>query len=325
MIHKLLRLLEESPEDYVSGEQLSQKLGCSRTAVWKHIQTLRRQGYTFDAVPRLGYRLVSKPSRFDVAKFERLLQTRAFGRNLTYVEQTTSTQSIAHELMNAGSGEGTLVIAEQQSQGKGRMGRGWFSPAGKGLWFTLLLEPRISLQTASQLTYLCAIALCRTVKQQLGIHAVIKWPNDVLIDFKKVCGILLESSAEDDRLNYIAAGVGLNVNFEADDFPQELADKVTSLKLAAGRTVDREQLLAGLLLELETLYALFLSKGFEPIRLLWETYSVTVREWLDIRTVRGTVSGKVIGMDVDGALLLELSNGERVRIFSGDVEYAINP
>lgn len=319
MIDRLLAMLEENRDGYVSGEEISRRLGVSRTAVWKQIRNLKKRGYEFEAVPSRGYRLKSGPDRFQTERFHALLATRAFGRRLVYLESTGSTQTVAHERYAAGDGEGTVVLADEQTSGKGRMGRSWHSPRGKGLWFTLLLEPRISVRAAPLLTYVLSVAVCRTIRRATGRSAAIKWPNDIWIDGKKVCGILLESAAEDDRLKYVAAGIGIDVNVDRSEWPEEIADRATSLLIAAGRPFDRERLLADCLAELEFWYEHFLKEGFSGVRTVWESLCETIGRTVQVGNGSDTVAGVAVGMDEDGALLLRRNDGSTVRVVSGDI------
>ncbi|UUZ94458.1 biotin--[acetyl-CoA-carboxylase] ligase [Paenibacillus sp. P25] len=199
MTDQLLALFEESDGHFLSGEELSSQLKVSRTAIWKQIERLRSQGYRFEAVPRKGYRLIGKPDRLDLKAVLTNLTTKKLGRQIKYVEEVGSTQAAALELVAQGAAEGTLVVAERQTAGRGRMGRRWHSPKGKGLWMSLILRPSIPLNFTPQLTLMVAVAVCRAIRGLVPVPVGIKWPNDLLIEGKKVCGILLESSAEDER------------------------------------------------------------------------------------------------------------------------------
>ncbi len=320
MNEKILQILNEYPDRFMSGESISRKLKCSRTAIWKHIQELRDHGYEFDAAPRMGYRLKRRPSRLEIPSIVDKLQTKVMGQSFHYYENVESTQSIAHNLIAAGAKEGTVVIAERQTAGRGRMGRSWFSPAGKGIWLSLILTPRIPLQLCPQLTLLVSVALCRTISSLLHVDIGIKWPNDLLIHGRKVSGILLESSAEDERLRYVIAGIGISVNLSKQDFPEELQDIATSLMIESGLEVNREELIAAFLKEFEDLYAIVHEQGFAPIRSLWEALSVSLNCPIRVYTSKGWVTGTAQSIDDLGALVIQQDNGEEVKIYSGDVE-----
>lgn len=317
---KLLALLTDSA-DYVSGEWLSEQLGISRTAVWKQIQSLKSKGYQFEAVSRLGYRLVGKPAKLDVQRLQRLLQSRSFGRRVKYMAEVGSTQQAAHTWVSEGASEGCMVVAEEQTAGRGRMGRSWHSPAGKGLWLSLILQPRMDLRKAPQLTLLTAVALCRSLRKATSLEIGIKWPNDLLIDGKKISGILLESIAEDERLLYVVTGVGISVNMTPEDYPEELLDKATSLHIASGQSWDREALLAAFLDEWEDLYDVYLRQGFSPIRTLWETHSVTLGRRVGLDTSSGRVEGDAVGLDEQGGLLIKRIDGPVTSVFAGEIHF----
>ncbi|MFB9275238.1 biotin--[acetyl-CoA-carboxylase] ligase [Cohnella cellulosilytica] len=316
----LLGLLEEREGEYVSGEEISRLLGVSRTAVWKQVRKLEAEGYRIEAVPRLGYRLTGKPSRLTLQELLPKLRTSSFGRRLTLLDVVDSTQNELRLLAERGAEEGTLVIAEQQTSGRGRMGRSWVSPAGKGIWMSLLLRPPVPLPLTPQLTLLAAVALSRAISQQLpALEIGIKWPNDLLVDGKKISGILLESAAEDERLNYIIVGMGISANLEAEDYSEELLSKAISLKMASGQTVDRSALIAAVLEQFEQLYKLYLEQGFAPIRTLWEARSVTLGKRTELYTPQGTVVGVPLGLDDMGGLRIELPDGSARTIYSAEV------
>jgi BirA family transcriptional regulator, biotin operon repressor / biotin---[acetyl-CoA-carboxylase] ligase len=321
MNDQLLQLFEEAEGVFLSGEELSSRLNISRTAIWKQIERLREQGYLFEAVPRKGYRLISKPDKLELTELISKLTTRSLGRTIKYFESLDSTQNVAHQLVNEGAAEGTLVLAERQTAGRGRMGRKWHSPKGKGIWFSLVLRPSIPLQFTPQLTLLVAVALCRAIRSETELPVGIKWPNDLLINGKKICGILLESSAEDERLKHVIAGVGISANLFPDDFPEELRGVATSLSIEAGKPIDRVQLLCRFLSELEQLYDLYLAEGFTPIKLLWEALNVSLHRPLRSMTPQGLIEGYAESMDDSGALVVRLDDGNVTKIYSGDVEF----
>lgn len=318
MNERLVQLFNQNQGVFLSGEQLSKELNCSRTAVWKHIQSLRKEGFEFEAVPKLGYRLLQVPERIDQASLLARLQTRTLGRTIKLYDEVDSTQNIAHELVRNGAGEGTLVIAEQQTKGRGRMGRNWLSPKGKGIWMSVVLKPEIPLPFTPQLTLLVAVALCRTIRK-LTPEVGIKWPNDLLVRGKKISGILLESSAEDERLNYVIVGVGISANLKEEDYPDDLREKATSLLIETGEPIDRAALVCDFLLQLEDLYELYSDQGFAPIRLLWEALTVTLQRKVTIQTAQGLEEGTAVAIDDMGALLVTKPDGRTVTYFSGDV------
>lgn len=320
MNERILRILEQRPDQYVSGAELSRQLQCSRTAIWKHIESLREEGYQFEASPRKGYRLIRPPARLSVVDLQKKLGTKVMGRKLHTYEAIDSTQTMAHKLVAEGAPEGTLVIAEEQTAGRGRMGRSWHSPKGKGIWMSLVLKPRVPLYFTPQLTLLTAVALCRSIQKHCRLDIGIKWPNDLLIGGRKVSGILLEINGEDERLKYVIAGIGISANLTLEDYPEELRTIATSLLIESGQAVAREALIAVFLQEFENLYELYHQQGFAPIRLLWEALSVSLHRPIRVHTPSGPVEGIAESIDDAGALTIVTADGAKVRVFSGDVE-----
>lgn len=306
-------MLEAKPGEFVSGTVISRELNVSRTAIWKQIRKLEADGYVIEAVPRRGYRLIERPSRLTLAALLPRLSTQAFGRNLKLLDTVNSTQDELRKLAEDGAPEGTLVIAEQQTQGRGRMGRSWLSPAGKGVWMSLLLRPEIPLPLAPQLTLLAAVALSRGIVRVVSLPIGIKWPNDLLVNGKKISGILLESAAEDDRLKYVIIGLGISVNLDAEDYPEDLRQKAASLKMLSGEPINRSDLIASVLEQFEQLYGLYREQGFDPIRSLWEAHSVTLRQTL---VLQDSLVGVPESLDEMGGLRVRLSDGSIRTIYS---------
>jgi len=315
----LLSLLEAQAGDYVSGEEISRKLNVSRTAVWKQVRKLEAEGYQIEAVTRLGYRLIGKPERLSLHDLLPKMKTKKFGRLLHMMDVVPSTQDELRRLAEQGAAEGTLVIAEQQTKGRGRMGRSWVSPAGKGIWMSLLLRPPVPLPLTPQLTLLAAVALSRAISREVQVEIGIKWPNDLLVNGKKISGILLESAAEDERLRYIVVGMGISVNLDAEDYPDDLLVKAISLKMASGNKISRSNLIASILDEFERLYELYLEQGFAPIRSLWEAHTVTLNNETTLYTPQGTLQGIPRGLDEMGGLRVELADGSYRTIYSAEI------
>jgi BirA family biotin operon repressor/biotin-[acetyl-CoA-carboxylase] ligase len=318
MNERILKVFMEQQDQYVSGEHLSQLLNCSRTAVWKHIQQLKQEGYSFESVPRKGYRLMEKPERINAAALSLACAQVGLVRRICFYDSLSSTQTEAHRLVAEGAGHGTLVVAEAQTSGRGRRGRHWLSPPGKGIWMSLVITPSITLPLAPQITLLTAVALCRTIRKVIQVDVGIKWPNDLLIYGKKISGILVESSGEDERIRYMVIGVGIGCNLELEDYPLELQDIATSLYITSGKKVDRIQLLQSFLLEFGAMYDLYLDKGFDPIRTLWETLSVSLGRQIRFQDGSDWLEGEAMSIDDRGALLVRRSDGSSVAVFSGD-------
>ncbi|MCP1421669.1 biotin--[acetyl-CoA-carboxylase] ligase [Paenibacillus sp. FSL H7-0942] len=317
----LLHMLLNAEGRFVSGEEISRNLSISRTAVWKHVNKLRDMGYEFEAVSRKGYRLLTKPDSIDATGLQLALDTTIFGRKAVLLASTLSTQGDVLKLAEQGQAEGAVVIAEEQTGGRGRFGRQWFSPPGKGIWMSVLLRPDLPLQHTPQLTLLTGVAVCRAVRACSGADAGIKWPNDVLIDGRKVCGILLESTVEDHEVRYCIAGIGVDVNFDPEDYPEDLTTIATSLKMETGQSVDRTKLTAAILTELEQLYFLYQKEGFGVISALWEALSVSMNREITVTNPHGVIEGKAIGLDPSGALIVEKHDGEHTLIISGEISW----
>ncbi len=314
----IIQHFASKPEQYISGEQLSQSLQCSRTAVWKHIQELRKLGYRFESSPRKGYKLIQKPEVLRAVELIPACNSSSLGHHIHLYDQLESTQTEAHRLVSTGAGHGTLVVAEQQTSGRGRMGRSWHSPAGLGIWMSLIVTPQITLTFAPQITLLTAVALCRTIRKVVQVDVGIKWPNDLLIGNKKISGILVESSGEDERIRYMVIGVGISCNLRTEDYPLELRDKATSLYIESGKVVDRTKLIAAFLHQFEELYDLYLEQGFAPIRTLWESLTVSLHKPITLTNSQGRIEGKMLGIDDMGALIVQQLDGSEVHIYSGE-------
>ncbi|OLP65013.1 Bifunctional ligase/repressor BirA [Bacillus pumilus] len=316
---RLIELFTTAQQDFVSSQQICNELGCSRTAVWKHIEDLRKEGYGVEAVRRKGYRLLHKPDKISEDEILFGLSTEVFGRRIYFQEEVTSTQLIAHDLVNEGVPHGTLVVSDHQTKGRGRLQRVWHSPNGTGIWMSLIVRPEIPLYQAPQMTLLASVAITEAIKQQTGLSPSIKWPNDIMLNGKKVVGILTELKAESDQVHAVIIGSGINVNQTADDFPDELKDVATSMRIELGEKVDRAALIQSIMYHFETRYDEYLKHGFQPIKQLWETYTMTIGKRIIARTVNGQYTGKALGMNDEGVLLLETSDGIQ-KIYSADIE-----
>jgi BirA family biotin operon repressor/biotin-[acetyl-CoA-carboxylase] ligase len=315
----ILRLLH-SEKGYISGEHLSRELGVSRTAVWKHISALRNDGYRIEAVPSRGYRLVSSSDNIDPYEVKTQLESTRVGQRLEYLKATASTNADAFRLAEDGAVEGTVVLADSQTGGKGRRGRIWASPAGVNLYCSVVLRPAIMPHEAPQLTFLSAVAVARAIELTTALTPEIKWPNDLLISGKKVAGLLNEMSAETDGINFVILGIGVNLNMTADQFPDDLRHPATSLLMESGVQVDRSRFAGTMLNELDRLYADFLAHGFGPVRNEWQCRcNASGRQVLVNDSGTECTGGRFIGIDGDGALLLRSDDDKLHRITCGDV------
>jgi BirA family biotin operon repressor/biotin-[acetyl-CoA-carboxylase] ligase len=315
----LLRLLEQA-DGFVSGEQLSRNLGVSRTAVWKRIAALRNAGYGIEALPSQGYRLLTRPDLLSVDQLLAGLPANGVvGQRIVCLDEAGSTNLEAFRLAESGAVEGTVVLADRQTAGKGRLGRQWVSPGGVNLYLSVILRPVLPPYEAPQLTFLSAVAVARTIEEQTGLKPAIKWPNDLLLDKRKVAGLLNEMSAETDRVAFVILGVGVNLNMTADQFPTDLRTPATSLALASGRPVPRVPFAVRLLTALDEEYARFRSSGFGPVRDEWARRCNAFGRQVSVQVGTQIIQGPFAGIDHDGALLLTLPDGRLERILSGDV------
>jgi BirA family biotin operon repressor/biotin-[acetyl-CoA-carboxylase] ligase len=316
---QILMLFHRQPDSFVSGAEMSRSLGVSRTAVWKHIEQLRNLGYQIEAVTARGYRLRTSPDLLLPAELQAGLQTQIIGREMVYFADTDSTNDRAHALARDGAAEGTVVIAESQQAGKGRLGRRWTSPAGVNLYASIILRPPIAPRHAPQLTFLSAAAVVRAIAEITGLTPTVKWPNDVLLDGCKVAGLLNELDAETERIRYLILGVGVNVNMQAEQFPDDLRYPASSLAMACGGEVSRLLFTRTLLEQIDRLYSQYQREGFEPIMQAWQEYFILTGQRVEVDCQGRLLRGQVLGLDEDGALLLRLDDGRQERVLAGDV------
>lgn len=317
---QILRALRQAGAGAVSGADIAQRLGLSRAAIWARIEDLRQLGYDIAASPHQGYRLLGVPDVLHADDLlARLPDGQIIGREIRVFQSTASTNDMVERLARDGLDEGVVVFAESQTKGRGRLGRTWHSPAGKGLWFSLLLRPDLRPQAATQLTIVAATALTRAIREQTGLKPEIKWPNDILIHGRKVVGILTELSAELDHVKHITLGIGVDVNQRADEFPAEMRKLATSLSLEAGRAVNRPDLAAAILIELDRDYRRIREGQFARLAEEWEAQCVTLGRRVSIFVGGRVVTGRAESLDDDGALLLRTEHGRLERIIGGDV------
>jgi BirA family biotin operon repressor/biotin-[acetyl-CoA-carboxylase] ligase len=316
---KILSALRCAAEG-VSGAELSQKLGVSRAAVWSRIEELRSLGYGIEASPHTGYRLVSAPDLLHADDLRsRLGRTGVIGRDIRVFQETTSTNDIIEKLARDGVKEGVVVFAESQTRGRGRLGRKWISPGGKGLWFSVLLRPKLRPQAVTRLTVASATALVRAVHSQTGLMPEIKWPNDLLVGGRKLAGILTEMSAELDRVKYVILGIGVDVNLTASEFPLEIRRTATSLRIETGTAIDRAELAAWILRELDRDYNRVCSGLYEAVADEWEQRCTTLGRDVVISAGNRGIKGRAESLDGDGALLLRTEHGHLEAVVGGDV------
>jgi BirA family biotin operon repressor/biotin-[acetyl-CoA-carboxylase] ligase len=303
----------------VSGEKLSRLLNVSRTAVWKQIKTLKMLGYKIAAVPSQGYRLISSPDLLIPAEIAASLTTIRIGSEIICFRETDSTNALAFKLAEEGAVEGTVVIADAQRRGKGRIGREWESPPGVNLYCSIILRPPIPPVAAFQITFLSAIAVARSVSRCALLEPSIKWPNDILVNGGKVAGLLNEMSAETEKVNFIVLGIGVNLNMRRDQFPQNLRHPASSLLLEGGVEINRTGFIRDLLMNLDALYDGYLRDGYAPIRDEWLAMSRMAGRRVRVTDYNRSTEGMVRGIDDNGALILECAGGGMERVLTGDV------
>ncbi|MFZ5943808.1 MAG: biotin--[acetyl-CoA-carboxylase] ligase [Bacillota bacterium] len=319
MKNKILDILTQTGE-YVSGEKLSQLCGVSRTAVWKQVNKLKEEGYQIESQSRIGYRLVYRPDKLIKTELLEGLQTLNWGKHSLYTfDNVDSTNNIAKDYGAQGKPEGTVIVAESQSRGKGRLGRLWASPAGQGIWASIILRPSILPTLAPQITLVMAVGMAKALNKIEGIEAKIKWPNDILVNNRKVAGILTELSAEIERINYIVIGIGVNVNQDINDFPEEFRENAISLKEAVGMRLSRVKILQWMLEEIEKTYHYYLAEGLKPILAEWRNYSLTIGREVEVIMGNERIKGSAVDVGDDGSLIVKDENNIMHKIIAGDV------
>jgi len=314
MRDKILEYLRKT-DSHISGEELSHRLKISRAAVWKHIQELRLSGYEIIAVPHLGYRLASCPDKLLPQEVSFGLETKLFGKKIYYYDSIGSTMDAAMEAGLNGAPEGTAILAETQTKGRGRLGRHWVSPKYKGIYMSLILRPKLMPQETPCLTLLSAVSVCEAIKEVTGIDANIKWPNDILVRDKKLGGILTELNAEVDEVRFIVIGIGINVNTDK----AHLVAHATSLKEEKQETVSRITLLKAILKKLEQNYIVFKKQGFHPAMEKWRQISSTLGSRVKVACHKEHIEGEAVDIDIDGGLLVRKDSGFIEKVMAGDV------
>lgn len=303
---------------YVSGQQLCEQFQVSRTAVWKAIEQLKEEGYKIEAVRNRGYRLSESPDILSQAEIASRITGIWAGRNVSYLPVVDSTNTQAKHMGEEGAPHGTLVVAEKQQAGKGRRGRVWESPSGRDIYMTLLLRPDLQPAAAPMLTLVMALSLAEALRQETGVDARIKWPNDIVVDGKKLCGILTEMSAEVDYIHYVVIGVGINVN--QDVFPEEIRTKATSLFLEKGKEFPRSPLIGAVLERFEVNYALFMeSEDLSSLQKAYNDLLVNAGARVQVLEPKGAYTAVSSGINEKGELLVQKDDGTCEAVFAGEV------
>jgi BirA family biotin operon repressor/biotin-[acetyl-CoA-carboxylase] ligase len=317
---KLLRRLTDHHHQWVSGEELSNGLGISRTAVWKQINNLKADGHRILSAPKKGYCLEQIADRLDAEALQAMVHTRVMGRlAIRVLEQTDSTNLQAKMMADQKAAEGTLIVADTQTLGRGRRGRTWHSPPGRNIYASLILRPRLAPSQAPQITLMAAVALARTLQRSAALDAKIKWPNDIMVGGKKIAGILTELSTDMESVAYVVVGFGINVNIREAEMPEEIRPIATSIYLEQGIEISRTRLLCNLMENIETAYDLLNDKGFGPVMAQWRDMTDIIGQRVYVDVLGRRLFGTVAAVDDDGVLVLEDDGGVVHRILSGDV------
>lgn len=316
---KILSQLINAKGEPVSGQKLADELHISRTMIWKHLKSIEEDGYVIEAIKKKGYVLQSIPDLVTTEQIIPNLNTKQLGRTIDYYTTCESTQIIAADKAREGAPHGTVVIAEEQTDGRGRLDRSWNSTANKGIWMSVIIRPAISPQFAAQFTLVSAVAITQAIQEVTNLTPEIKWPNDILINGKKVTGILTELQADMDIVHSIIIGIGVNVNQELSAFEESIQKTATSLKIENGEEIDRSLLVAKILYYLEKYGELYVENGFKPIKILWESHNCTIGKRIRATTLRETLEGVALGITNDGVLEIKLDSGEIRGVYSADI------
>lgn len=317
---KILNILRHSRDSYVSGEELCKLADVSRAAIWKHMEKLREDGYEIEAIPHLGYKLVAIPDALIPAEIKWKLKARVFGRQILSYKKVDSTNDVAYELAEKGVKEGAVILAEEQAKGKGRHGRSWASPSKDGIYMSCILRPRIAPNEIPRITLLAAVAVARAVREVTALEATIKWPNDIMVEGRKVCGILTEMKAEQDEVDFVVLGIGINVNTSLKSLPKGASSIREELIRRRSRgLVSRIELVKKVLELLEEEYGMLNKKGFEPIIDAWKDLSAMIGSRVRVSLPGRTFEGQAHDINPDGALVVRLDSGVLEKVSSGDI------
>lgn len=317
---RVLDALKTTRHSFVSGSALAASLGLSRTSIWKHIQALRGRGYQIESHPKQGYRLTDTPDLLIPEEVLTGLQTRWLAHEYLHLDRTTSTNDEAMRLALQDGPHGALIVAEQQTQGRGRLRRPWLSSPHRGIYLSILLRGPLPFDRAPQVTMVAALSLTRCLRMDWGIEAFTKWPNDVLVQGRKIAGILTEAKSDQDQIHFLIVGIGININHSRSDLSETFRYPATSLALELGHAVKRQDFLRSYLQKLEMDYERWIKDGFTVFSDEWKETSWILNKTITLQCSEGAITGKVIGFSPEGALRLLQSNGREQVIWAGDVE-----
>jgi len=306
-----------SSTDYVSGDSLATKLGMSRAAVWKHVNALKQQGYGITSTPNKGYRLEYQKDSLLPGHVRSGLSTELLGNAIFYTPSIDSTNRLAKELALSGEAEGAIIIGGEQTGGRGRLDREWTSPGG-GLWLSILLRPDCHPNEAGRLLLAVGVSMAEAVRNVTGLDVKLKWPNDLVLDDKKLCGVLTELGAQPQRIDWLVAGVGLNANNPLSSLPGDVQKNATTLAHELGKKVDRAELVRRFLAALEGYYGDVRNGRPETVMKRWRELSATLGRKVEVRTGNDVVAGQAVDIDDFGSLIIKTGGGETVTVMTGD-------
>ena len=316
---RVIEVLKKNSGEFVSGQLLSEQLQVSRTSICKYINALKEDGYDIESISRRGHRLIDCPDILTREEIAEHLHTRMIGKTICYFDQIGSTNKKAKEIAAAGDGHGTVVISEEQTEGRGRLGRNWSSPKRKGIWMSILVRPDIIPTDATKMTQITAASIYKALSD-MKIETQIKWPNDIILNEKKVCGILTEMSSEMMQINYMVIGIGINVNQNQEDIPDDIREKATSLKIETGKDVDRKELVGRILNHFEYFYDDFVIRGdiSEALEICTDK-SILIGKKIRVIRKQETLEREAIGLTEEGELVVKDEHGNTSVVVSGEV------
>ncbi|MFL0196581.1 biotin--[acetyl-CoA-carboxylase] ligase [Clostridium sp. WILCCON 0269] len=319
MKYEVLHILKENSNTFVSGQLISDKLGVSRTAIWKYIKNLKEEGYIIDSSSKKGYKLLYSPDTLSFEEIKNYLKTSHIGKKIIYLESIDSTNNKAKELADKGEDHGTVVISEEQTGGRGRLGRVWCSPKYKGIWLSIILRPDLNPMKIPKITQIAAAAVIESLNA-FNIQAKIKWPNDIILNGKKICGILTEMNAELNKVHYVIVGIGINANLTRDDFEEDILNKATSIKIETTSTLDRKSFVGALINKFEYLYEEFHQKQTIKSSIdICKSNSAVIGKNIKI-IKRGTETlAKALDLDDNGGLIVQHEDGSLENLISGEI------
>ncbi|MEN8904865.1 MAG: biotin--[acetyl-CoA-carboxylase] ligase [Clostridiales bacterium] len=324
MKYKILELLCNKKGVFISSKILNEKFNVTRTTIWKYINELKKDGYLIESSSKKGYKLLYYQNKIIPYDIMNNLNTTIIGKNIIYYDEIDSTNIESKKMLQDGLEEGSIIIADKQTNGRGRMGRLWHSLPNKGIWMSIILKPVICIEEVQKITLATAIAVAKALEKCLKIKAGIKWPNDILLDDKKVCGILTEMSAEVGRINYVIVGIGINVKHKKDDFAKDIIDRAISLesyleKINSYEILDRNVIIKNILIEFDRVYKYILSFQTKKIIDIWKWYSITLGRDIKIIGENYKYNGRAINITNEGKLVVKLDDGSIKEFISGEI------